>query len=648
MKISRKAVITLISCALIIPTGIQTVAGTTAEPSSISAGGSNSEIITNILSTKYDSNSNTVTIVSTDSTYNANSRCEYYEETAPELIHLEDLGRVKIEQNGKYCFTIYSEDGSSSVTTTVTVTEIQDLGNKPEIKLTEVEYTTSKTSAKITVKAECKDKIIGYSIDGGLTWQLCNYFIVNQNNTYNIMVKSSKNAKSDSCAVKITDIKNSLTGMGSDSSITDSIKITGIKAIDNAGIKSSYIVGETIEDPGKISVAYSDGSTEEVFITSVMISYDFSKKGNTEVKITYAGREISIPTSVIGTSSDGGGFWPSYWEEITESPSPSPVIPSVNPTEVPVVIKEPTASPNTDINDLLIDGRIDEDISKIPSSDPDQNIIYGENFSKGIRENADGNSSATFTGDVDYLPFVLPAGKVDVGKITANESVIVTIPEGITSVDITSSQSRVTGDLLGIKLIPKTLGYSDVLPTEWYYSSIMQASSIGFLKGTSNTKYSPESKLSTKDTITALNRVITKNEDFYMATSRAEIESKLNNLQKDEVYYDRANILAKMRGAEIQETLAMIAATEAKSITREQLAELLANIFDDVLSATGNTKTFSDTQSQAVAYCVKAGLLQGKSDSKFDPKANLTRAELATVLIRLNDLYIQDSISLLQ
>lgn len=84
------------------------------------------------------------------------------------------------------------------------------------------------------------------------------------------------------------------------------------------------------------------------------------------------------------------------------------------------------------------------------------------------------------------------------------------------------------------------------------------------------------------------------------------------------------------------------------AITREQLAVMIARYAKllglDTTASTGELAVFTDADSiqtwalEGMAWCVKAGIVQGRGDNTVDPGANATRAEATMMLNRLVNL----------
>ena len=91
-----------------------------------------------------------------------------------------------------------------------------------------------------------------------------------------------------------------------------------------------------------------------------------------------------------------------------------------------------------------------------------------------------------------------------------------------------------------------------------------------------------------------------------------------------------------------ENTLKAIAQTEDKPLTRELVAQVLYEVTKGELKQIKEAKGFTDiAQSpykEAINYCIGSGLLNGVSATKMNPEKTITRAELATVMMKLNKL----------
>ena len=73
-----------------------------------------------------------------------------------------------------------------------------------------------------------------------------------------------------------------------------------------------------------------------------------------------------------------------------------------------------------------------------------------------------------------------------------------------------------------------------------------------------------------------------------------------------------------------------------KSVSRVQFAAMLGRAFN-IMSAADSNSTFTDVPEWAaseVQALAKAGIVQGKGNGKFDPDANISREDMALMIVR--------------
>ena len=116
---------------------------------------------------------------------------------------------------------------------------------------------------------------------------------------------------------------------------------------------------------------------------------------------------------------------------------------------------------------------------------------------------------------------------------------------------------------------------------------------------------------------------------------------RLRRLPPTPSWYADAVVWADQNG--LFEALALETLDADAVITREELAEMLyayevatgAEAVEDAELTWADAAEVSADAVSAVAYCTDAGLMNGVSDTEFDPDGSATRAMCATVLTRL-------------
>ena len=156
--------------------------------------------------------------------------------------------------------------------------------------------------------------------------------------------------------------------------------------------------------------------------------------------------------------------------------------------------------------------------------------------------------------------------------------------------------------------------FKDVPQNSWYAGAVQYVTSNSLMNGTSTTAFSPSANMSRGMLMTVLAR--------YAGEST----------EGGTVWYEKGMNWAKNKG--ISDGSAPNA-----NITREQLAAMLYRYAGEPdgaadLSAYTDAGSVSTYAEKAVQWCVKNGILTGKTSSTLAPKATATRAECAAMLQR--------------
>lgn len=156
--------------------------------------------------------------------------------------------------------------------------------------------------------------------------------------------------------------------------------------------------------------------------------------------------------------------------------------------------------------------------------------------------------------------------------------------------------------------------FKDVPQNSWFASAVQYVTSNSLMNGTSTTAFSPSANMSRGMLMTVLAR--------YAGEST----------EGGTVWYEKGMNWAKNKG--ISDGSAPNA-----NITREQLAAMLYRYAGEPdgaadLSSYTDAGSVSAYAEKAVQWCVKNGILTGKTSSTLAPKATATRAECAAMLQR--------------
>lgn len=156
--------------------------------------------------------------------------------------------------------------------------------------------------------------------------------------------------------------------------------------------------------------------------------------------------------------------------------------------------------------------------------------------------------------------------------------------------------------------------FKDVPQNSWFASAVQYVTSNSMMNGTSTTAFSPSATMSRGMLMTVLAR--------YAGEST----------EGGTVWYEKGMNWAKSKGVSD-------GSAPNANITREQLVAMLYRYAGEPdgaadLSAYTDAGSVSAYAEKAVQWCVKNGILTGKTSSTLAPKATATRAECAAMLQR--------------
>lgn len=156
--------------------------------------------------------------------------------------------------------------------------------------------------------------------------------------------------------------------------------------------------------------------------------------------------------------------------------------------------------------------------------------------------------------------------------------------------------------------------FKDVPQNSWFASAVQYVTSNSLMNGTSTTAFSPSATMSRGMLMTVLARYAGE------------------TTEGGTVWYEKGMNWAKNKGISD-------GSAPNRNITREQLAAMLYRYAGEPdgaadLSAYTDAGSVSAYAEKAVQWCVKNGILTGKTSSTLAPKATATRAECAAMLQR--------------
>lgn len=180
--------------------------------------------------------------------------------------------------------------------------------------------------------------------------------------------------------------------------------------------------------------------------------------------------------------------------------------------------------------------------------------------------------------------------------------------------------------------------FTDVTETDWFYKDVLFAYENGLFRGVSDTAFAPNDIMSRAMFVTVLSRT----ETLLNGTMIQGNANSFLDIPEGQWYTD-----AVLWAAEKQITSGYGDGTFGKddNVTREQACTFIVRYLTacgvDLSAYAENALTFTDAEAisswakDSVALAQAMGIIKGRDDGRFDPAANMTRAECAAVFHRL-------------
>ncbi len=256
-----------------------------------------------------------------------------------------------------------------------------------------------------------------------------------------------------------------------------------------------------------------------------------------------------------------------------------------------------------------------------------------------VKANADGSMTLNVTVDGESADVTV---KVELPAAEEGQVLVIVHEDGTEEI---VKKSVVEGDTVyaeipagaTLTVVENNKKFSDVSDNAWYAGAVDFASSHDLFRGVSETEFAPQSPMTRAMLATVLFRLENEPE--------GAVGMKFGDV-KDDTWYTDAVAWASENG--------IVNGTgngfePNANITREQIATMIyryVNYLGIDTGARGDVSKFKDGKevsswaADAMAWAVKVGLFKGDDTGSLNPKADATRAEVATLMERLVKLIV--------
>ncbi|QJD85002.1 S-layer homology domain-containing protein [Cohnella herbarum] len=210
---------------------------------------------------------------------------------------------------------------------------------------------------------------------------------------------------------------------------------------------------------------------------------------------------------------------------------------------------------------------------------------------------------------------------------------VTSMPPTINAASPTSVESA-TATHTTAQLVPQG-SFEDVTPSAWFYDAVMFVKQNGLFSGTSKERFTPGATMSRAMFVTVLGRIAKVDASQYKTSAFTDVQS--GAWYAPYVQWATESGIADGTGSN--------SFSPDAAISREQMAMMIFKYFESnhipyqTTDRTTKPKDISDISPSAVDAVVKlwqAGLFTGDANGNFQPHAKATRAEAATIFIRLS------------
>ncbi len=179
-----------------------------------------------------------------------------------------------------------------------------------------------------------------------------------------------------------------------------------------------------------------------------------------------------------------------------------------------------------------------------------------------------------------------------------------------------------------------TIPFRDVSPTDWYYDAVVKMQEKGIFSGTDANNFSPKGTMTRAMYVTALGRMAGVDVSAYTASSFADVSA--NSWYAPYIAWAVAQGITDGTGSG--------SFSPNGTVSREQMATMTLRYFESyeipyqtsspVTTQPGDLPRVSPWAADAVLKLWQAGIFSGDNNGNFNPKAQASRAEAATLFMR--------------
>lgn len=181
--------------------------------------------------------------------------------------------------------------------------------------------------------------------------------------------------------------------------------------------------------------------------------------------------------------------------------------------------------------------------------------------------------------------------------------------------------------------------FKDVSENHWAYKVIKELAASGYIKGYPDKTFKPEGNITRAEYMVMLANVL---KDKWPDGNKYDHSSEVSILPAQHWSNETVKLGFKYMPSNSIEQIFQNDFQPDKKITREEVVAVLMSVLSSHPSfsnASGSSQIFSDRPlssfPQAIDFASSHGLVSGYPDGSFKPGGNITRAEIAAVMVKV-------------
>jgi hypothetical protein len=245
------------------------------------------------------------------------------------------------------------------------------------------------------------------------------------------------------------------------------------------------------------------------------------------------------------------------------------------------------------------------------------------------------NTSAVLLDEVwTYTP-----GDSQVRYVPFKDRIIPIFEDGNITGYVNGNGTPINEDGTPIDSQKPDLAFKDVPTNHWAFTVIKELAAAGYIKGYPDKTFQPEGNITRAEYMVMLANVL---KDKWPEGSTYDHSSENSILPAKHWSNDTVNLAFKYMPFNSIEQIFQADLQPDKKITREEVVAVLMSILTNnpnFGAATGTSQNFLDQALSkfptAIDFAASKGLVSGYPDGTFKPGGNITRAEIAAVMIKV-------------